>query len=237
MLSRWSSPGTDLGAHRRHSMGGPGHTDSSSDRSPVGLRIPPWGHRNLRFPFVAAIFRQRGLWWLALLALVTLSTSCDSSSPSSAHRKGASTTTAGGAPPQPLHVTQGSYGPKPGMHVVGSPYSVMVDQLGAVSFRLWISNEGTSTYDCASIRATQIPTTGGSERVGPQNPYQCTGAGHTIASGSRTWLWFYVPGNSHPPKDIVVLPYGSNVGRMVWKVAGCPTLPKSCLGPSMKLRH
>jgi hypothetical protein len=43
MLSRWSSPGTDLGAHRRHSMGGPGHTDSSSDRSPVGLRIPPGG--------------------------------------------------------------------------------------------------------------------------------------------------------------------------------------------------
>jgi hypothetical protein len=123
------------------------------------------------------------------------------------------------------------------MHVVTSLYSVMVDQLGAVSFRVWISNKGRVTYDCSWIRVTQLPTKGGSERVGPQNPEQCTGPGHTIASGSRTWLWFYVPGNGHPPKDIVVLPYGSNVSRMTWSVAGCPTLPRSCLGSSPKMEH
>lgn len=202
----------------------------------IGLRIPPRGIGKYYFDSVAANFRQRSLWWVALLALVPLLTSCGSSSLSSANTMGASITTAAGVP-QSLHVSQGSYGPKPGMHVVGSPYSVMVDHFGAVSFRLWISNKGTSTYDCAPIQATLIPTEGEGESVGPQNPYQCAGAAHTIASGTRTWLWFYVPGNSHPPKGIAVLPYGSNVGRMAWSVAGCPTLPKSCLGPSLKMEH
>jgi hypothetical protein len=60
-------------------------------------------------------------------------------------------------------------------------------------------------------------------------------SGQTIAPGSRDFVVFFLPGNTHVPKDIVVLPYGSNAGRMVWTVAGCPTLPRSCLGRFHKL--
>jgi hypothetical protein len=48
----------------------------------------------------------------------------------------------------------------------------------------------------------------------------------SIAPGSREFVLFFLPGNSHPPKWIAVLPSGSNAGRMVWTVAGCPSLPK-----------
>ena len=108
------------------------------------------------------------------------------------------------------------------MHVVGSLNEVRVGGYGDVFFDLFLSNKGTSPYESTALRATQVPTVGSSERVSPQNPERCTGAGETIAPGSKAWVWFYVPGNSHAPKDIVVLPYGSNVGRMVWSVVGCP---------------
>jgi hypothetical protein len=126
---------------------------------------------DLRFSLPVAWCPREGeaLVWHRSAHSHSLLVSCGSSSPSSAGTKDASTT-AGGVP-QSLHVAQGSYGPKPGMHIVGSLYSVMVDQLGAASFRLWISNKGTSSYDCAPIQATQIPTKCASESVGLQNPY------------------------------------------------------------------
>jgi hypothetical protein len=118
------------------------------------------------------------------------------------------------------------------MHIVGSLSQVNIDSFGDVIFGLYISNKGTAPFDCTALRATQIPTKGASKRVPAQNPERCTGAGHKITSGSRAWVSFFVPGNGHAPKDIVVLPYGSNVGRIVWSVAGCPTGPTPCLGPS-----
>lgn len=62
--------------------------------------------------------------------------------------------------PQSLHVAQGSYGPKPGMHVVGSLNEVNVDGFGDVSFGLFLTNKGTVPYGCTALQATQIPTKG-----------------------------------------------------------------------------
>lgn len=137
--------------------------------------------------------------------------------------------------PQPLHVSQSSLGPKPGMRIVGSPNVVWVDgQSGRVALGLFLTNKGTVPYACKALTATQIPTKGVYRgRFSPQ--WSCTGRGLTIAPGSRDFIWFVIPGNTHLPKDIVVLPYTSNTGRMVWTVAGCPTLPKSCLGRFQKL--
>jgi hypothetical protein len=92
------------------------------------------------------------------------------------------------------------------MHVVGSLNQVNIGGLGGVSFGLYLQNEGTLRYDCSAVRATQIPTKGASEHVPPQNPERCTGSGHTVASGGKAWVWFFVPGNRLAPKDIVVLP-------------------------------
>ena len=120
------------------------------------------------------------------------------------------------------------------MRIVASPNVVWVDgQLGEVTLVLLLTNRGTVPYDCTALRATQIPTKGASERVPAQNA--CTGPGHTIAPGTQNSVWFFMPGNTHLPKDVVVLPYGTNAGRMVWTVAGCPTLPRSCLGRFQKL--
>jgi hypothetical protein len=176
----------------------------------------------------ATISRQRHLGWLALLALVPFVVSCSTSSPSSASTKGA-TTTANGVP-QPLHVTQVSYGPKAGMRIVGSPNLVWVfGQSGRVTFGLFLTNKGTASYDCAALEATQIPANG--DAVRPYAPLGlCPGPDQTIAPGSRKFVVFFLPGNSHPPKDIAVLPYGSNAGRMVWTVRGCPAVPRTCLG-------
>lgn len=182
------------------------------------------------FGMVAAIFRQRSRLWLAVLALPLLATSCGSSSPTNAG------TTASGSP-QPLHVAQSSYGPKPGMHIVGSLTYLNVDGVGSVSFNLSLSNEGTSPYHCSALRATQIPTEGASEQVRAEILKPCSGPAHTIVSGGKARVWFFVVGNGHAPKDIVVLPYASNVGRMVWSVAGCPIIPKACLGPSRQVQH
>lgn len=114
------------------------------------------------------------------------------------------------------------------MRVVATLSEVAVDSFGDVSFGLYLSNKGSSAYACLALRATIIPTRGATRRVLPQNPERCTGSGHTIASGSKVWLRFYVPGNSHAPKDIVLLPYGSTVGRIVWSVAGCPADATPC---------
>jgi hypothetical protein len=183
----------------------------------------------------AAVSRQRHLGWLALLALVPLAASCGSSSPSSASTKDTYTTRPGDIP-QPLHVTQVSNGPKTGMRIIGSPNLVMVwGQSGQVTFGLYLTNKGTASYDCAALEATQIPANGVAVR--PYAPLGlCTGPGHRIAPGSREFVVFFLPGDSHPPKDIAVLPHGSNAGRMVWTVAGCPTIPRPCLGRFQKLR-
>ena len=190
--------------------------------------------RKYRLGMVAAITRQRHLGWLALLALVPLVASCGSFSPSSASTKVTYTTRSGGIP-QPLHVTQVSNGPKTGMRIVGSPNLVLVwRQPGQVTFGLYLANKGSASYECAALEATQIPTNGGAVR--PYAPLgSCTGPGHTIAPGSREFVVFFLPGNSHPPKDIAVLPYGSNASRMVWTVAGCPAVPRTCLGRFQKL--
>lgn len=123
------------------------------------------------------------------------------------------------------------------MHVAGSLTQVDIDGFGDLTFGLSLTNNGRSTYECSALRATQIPTQGASEQVPPQNPERCTGPGHTIASGGTAWVWFVVPGNSHAPKDIVVLPYGSSVSRMVWSVARCPTGQTACLGPSRLIQR
>jgi hypothetical protein len=172
----------------------------------------------------------RRRWGAALLALGLLLVACGTSSPSSASTKDTYTTTAGGVP-QSLHVAQSSYGPKTGMHVVGSPNLVWVwGQSGRVTFGLFLTNKGTASYDCTALEATQIPANGV-----PVRPYAplgfCPGPGETIAPGSREFVVFFLPGNTaHVPKDIVVLPYGSYAGRMVWTVASCPTVPRTCLG-------
>ena len=183
----------------------------------------------------AAVSRQRHLGWLALLALVPLVASCGSSSPSSASTNGTSTTRPGGIS-QSLKVTQVSYGPEPGMHIVGSPTLAWVwGQSGRVTFGLFLTNKGTASYDCAALEATEIPENGVAVR--PYAPLGlCTGPDQTIAPGSREFVSFFLQGDSHPSKDIAVLPYGSNAGRMVWTVAGCPTVPRTCLGRFQKLR-
>ena len=173
-------------------------------------------------------------WGTALLALGLLLVACGTSSPSSASTKDTYTMTAGGVP-QPLHVAQSSYGPKPGMHIVGSPNLVWVwGQSGRVTFGLFLSNKGTVPYSCKALQATMIPTQG--VYRGHYSPWMsCMGAGQTIAAGSRAFVAFFLPGNGHLPKDVVVLPDGSNSGRMVWTVAGCPTVPRTCLGRFEKL--
>ena len=160
-------------------------------------------------------------------------TACGSS-PSSASTKGAIITASGA--PQSLHVPRVSDGPKSGMRIVGSLNQVSVDSYGDVGFGVFLTNKGTSAYACTTLQAAQIPTKGPSERVGPQNPERCIGPGQTIAPGSKAWVWFFVRGNSHAPKDIVVLPYGSNKGRMVWSVAGC-SVKGFCLGSSQQVQH
>ena len=174
---------------------------------------------------------------MALLALVPLLTACSSSSPANI--------------PQPLHVAQSSYGPKPGMHIVGTPIQVIVttgqgfspgsrERLPQVSFNLLLTNKGTVPYDCSVIRAMEIPKKVDivSGNGVPENAAICAGihAGHTIAPGSRASVSFFVASIGPPPKDIVVLPYGSNVGPIVWTVANCPQFPpKTCFGPKEKV--
>ena len=207
---------------------------SPSRRTGAGAGAPTAGIRKYDFGIGAAIFRQRSLWRLAVLALAPLLVSCGSPSPSSASTKDTNTTKTDGVP-QPLHVTRVSPGPKPGMHIVGSPNFVWVSgQSGRVTFGLFLTNKGTASYHCAALEATQIPANGVAVR--PYAPLgSSAGPGQTIAPGSQEFLVFFLPGNRHPPKDIVVLPYGSNAGRMIWTVASCPTLPKSCLGRFQKL--
>ena len=107
------------------------------------------------------------------------------------------------------------------MYVIGSLGKVDTpDSFGDVGFVLHLSNKGTEAYDCTMLRATSITTNGATHRVPAQDPYQCTAPGHTIAPGSEATVLFFVPGNSHTVKDIVVLPYGSNTSRMVWRLAG-----------------
>lgn len=186
---------------------------------------------------------------LALLALVPLLTSCGSSSSANVG------TTASGFP-QPLHVAQSSYGPKPGMHIVGSPTQVIVTigqlaspgsrtALSQVTVNLRLTNKGTVAYDCSVIRAMEIPKKADivSGNGVATNAATCARAGHTltraehtIASGSKGWVSFFVANIGPRPKDIVVLPYGSNVGRMVWTIpADCPVFPKTCFGPQEQI--
>jgi hypothetical protein len=186
----------------------------------------------------------------ALLVLGLLLAACGTSSPSSATSKDIYTTTAS-AVAQPLHTAQSSRGPKPGMQIVGSPNQVVItigavtspgssSALTSVDFNLFLTNKGTVPYDCSALRAMEIP-----EKVdvvsgngASANAATCAHAGrtltradHTIASGSRGWISFLVANLGPPPKEIVVLPYGSNVGRMVWTIpADCPTFPKTCFG-------
>jgi hypothetical protein len=181
---------------------------------------------------------------LALLALAPLLTSCGSSSSANAG------TTASGVP-QPLHIAQSSYGPKPGMHVVGSPAQVLITigQLASpgsragfstVTFNVFLTNKGSVPFDCSALRAMVIPKKVDvmSGNGAAANAATCAHAGrrltradHTIASGSRGWASFVVANFGPPPKDFVVLPYGSKVGRMVWTVpAHGPTTPKTCFG-------
>jgi hypothetical protein len=123
------------------------------------------------------------------------------------------------------------------MRIVGSPNLVWVwGQSDRVTFGMFLTNKGTASYDCAALEATQIPANGVAVR--PYAPLGlCPGPGQTIAPGSREFVSFFLQGDSHPPKDIAVLPYGSNAGRMVWTVAGCPTFPRTCLGRFQKLGH
>jgi len=186
-----------------------------------------------------AVAESRWRRWsgIALLGLVPLLASCGSSSPANV--------------PQPLHVAQSSYGPKSGMQLVGSPSQVYIslgglaspgnrEQLSQVTFNLRITNTGTVPYDCSVIRALEIPKTVDivSGNGAPDQADLCAGvhAGHTIAPGSKASLSFFLANIGHPPKEIVVLPYGSDVGRMVWSVADCPIFPpKTCFGPREKL--
>jgi hypothetical protein len=190
-----------------------------------------------RYSFhMAKISRQGAAWGLVLLALALLSivASCGSSSPSSASTKGTYTTTSAGVA-QPLDVSQVSNGPRAGTRIVGAPTLVWVwDQSGRVTFGLFLTNRGTLPFACKALRATQIPTKG--VYRGETSPSgSCMRPGQMIAPGSRDFVTFFLPGRNHRPKDVVVMPFGSNTGRMVWTVAGCPTTPKACLGRFQKL--
>jgi hypothetical protein len=176
----------------------------------------------------------RGRWATALLVVGFLFAACGTSSLSSASTTGTYASTAAGIA-QPLRVAEASKGLKTGMLLVGSPKVVWVyNQSGRVTFVLNLTNKGTVPYDCKALQATQIPTKGADRGHTP--PWMsCMGSGRTIAPGSTEPVVFFLPGNTHPPKDVVVLPYASNTSRMVWTVAACPTLPKSCLGRFQKL--
>jgi hypothetical protein len=169
--------------------------------------------------------------WAAALLVLGLTLAVGATSPSSATTKSTDTTTATGVP-QRLHVTQVSYGPKTGMVLVGSPRVVWVyGQSGRVTFLLNLTNKGPAPYNCEALQATQIPISGTNREYTSPSPWlSCTGPGGTIAPGSTGFITFFLPGNAHPAKDIAVRPYRSDLGRMVWSVAGCPTVPKSCLG-------
>ena len=177
---------------------------------------------------------ERAGWGTVLLVLGLLLATCGTSSLSSASTTGTYASTAAGVA-QPLRVTEASKGPKTGMLLVGSPKVVWVyNRSGRVTFVLNLTNKGTVPYDCKALQATQIPTKGADR--GHTSPWiPCMGSGQTIVPGSTEPVTFFLPGNTHPPKDVVVLPYGSNASRMVWTVAACPTTPKSCLGRFQKL--
>jgi hypothetical protein len=184
------------------------------------------------------IIRRRRLWWLALVAVVPILVCCGSPLPSSAGTKDTYTTKPG-IVPRSIRVAQVSDGPRIGMRIVGSPNLVWVwGQSGRVTFGLALTNKGTMPYSCKSLQATQIPTRGVYRgHFSPAPGLSCPGPGQTIAPGSRAFVTFFLPGNAHPPKDVVVLPYGSNEGRMVWTVASCPTIPRTCFWRSQKLGY
>jgi hypothetical protein len=99
----------------------------------------------------------RRRWGAALLALGLLLVACGTSSPSSASTKDTYTTTADGVP-QSLHVAQSSYGPKTGMHIVGSPNLVWVwGQSGRVTFGLFLTNKGDSVLRLHCSRSHTDP--------------------------------------------------------------------------------
>jgi hypothetical protein len=183
-------------------------------------------------------FRWRSWWCIALLGLAPLLVSCSSSPPANV--------------PQPLHIAQESNGPRPGMQVVGSPHLVLISvahgscgrpfkcpsSLYQVTFTLLLTNKGTVPYNCSVLRAVEIPQglDVTSENGTTANAEHCTGDGHPIAPGAEESFSFFLSNFGHPPKNLVVLPYGSNVGRMVWSVADCPTFPpKTCYGPPQSL--
>ena len=119
----------------------------------------------------------------------------------------------------------------------GPPFK-RASSLYQVTFNLLLTNKGIVPYDCLVFRAKEIPEEVdiASGNGADLDAAHRTRAGHTIAPGSRAWDSFFLANFGLRPKDFVVLPYGSNVGRMVWTVADCPTFPpKTCFGPPEKV--
>lgn len=136
------------------------------------------------------------------------------------------------------------------MHIVGSPYLVSViggqvaspgarEDLSSVSFNLILTNKGTLPYSCSVLRAMEIPKKADIASGNGADPdaSHCTRSGHTIAPGAKASVSLLLASVGHPPKEIVVLPYGSNVGRMVWTIADCPTSPKTCFRAAQNVQH
>lgn len=177
---------------------------------------------------------MRDKWGIATLVVGLVLAACGISSTAGASTTHTYRATAAGVA-QPLRVSQLSTGPVTGMTLLGSPSVVWVyGQPGEVTFILSLTNKGKAPYNCQELQATQNATKG--PYVAGTSPWMsCPGPGQSIPPGSTEPVVFFLPGSIHPTKDIVVRPYDSNVGQMVWNVAGCPTVPKSCLGRFQKL--